>query len=398
MQLIEVTNSRTEKDFLNINALMQTGNPYYIRPMDHEVKAVFDTQKNKYFAYGSAKRWILRTSEGKLIGRIAAFTNTRYKNKGTDFATGGIGFFDCINDQASADKLFTTAANWLQQQGMAAMDGPINFGDRDKWWGLMVEGFDAEPVYGMSYNPPYYEALFTRFGFRNYYNQYFYTMEVNEPFPAKIMERHARFASKPDYTARHLEKNKLEQYAVDFATVYNAAWAQHGENKAITVPQILAIFKEMKPILDERTIWFAYYKNEPIAMFVNIPDINQYFKYFDGKLGWLQKLQLLWLKQRGMCKKLTGLAFGVVPKYQSLGIDSFIIGECGNMIQNKGWYNSYEMGWAGEWNPKMINIYKHLGAQMSRRLVTYRYIFDTVANPFERHPVMEYKQIDAAGS
>ena len=30
--------------------------------------------------------------------------------------------------------------------------------------------------------------------------------------------------------------------------------------------------------MDERVIWFAYYKDEPIGMFVNIPDINQYFK------------------------------------------------------------------------------------------------------------------------
>ena len=87
-------------------------------------------------------------------------------------------------------------------------------------------------------------------------------------------------------------------------------------------------------------------------MFINIPDLNQYFKHFNGKFGLLQKLQLLWMKFRQTNKRLTGLAFGVVPKYQALGIDSFMIYECGLLVQNKGWYIQYEMGWAGDWKPE----------------------------------------------
>ena len=43
------------------------------------------------------------------------------------------------------------------RRGMEAMDGPINFGERDRWWGLVVEGFQ-EPMYCMNYNYPYYQA------------------------------------------------------------------------------------------------------------------------------------------------------------------------------------------------------------------------------------------------
>ncbi|MBA4196825.1 MAG: hypothetical protein C0459_04650 [Chitinophaga sp.] len=391
MKIIEVNNAATAKDFLAINALMNKHNPKYIRQLDNEVNAVFDATKNKNFKYGEAIRWILKNDDGKLIGRIAAFTNSKYVNKGTEFATGGIGYFDCIDSQTAADLLFDTAKNWLQSKGMEAMDGPINFGDRDKNWGLLVEGFDEEPVYGMSFNPSYYEKLFDGYGFKNYYNQYFYAMKVDAPLPARFPERHAKFKAKPGYEAKHIQLKDLEKHAQDFATVYNAAWAQHGENKEITKEQVVKLFKTMKPVMDERVIWFAYYKEEPIAMFINIPDVNQYFKHFNGKFGLLQKLHLLWMKKTGQCKRLTGLAFGVVPKYQALGIDSFMIYECGLLLQGKGWYDNYEMGWAGDWNPKMINIYKSLGAEQSRRMITYRYIFDESKNPFERHPEMEYK-------
>jgi hypothetical protein len=390
MRLIEVTNAATAADFIKVNVLMNQSNPNYIRPLDNEVNDVFNKEKNKNYKYGETKRWILKDDNGKLIGRIAAFTHSKYVNKGTEFPTGCVGFFDCINDQHAANKLFDAAKEWLQSKGMEAMDGPVNFGDRDKWWGLMVEGFEHEPIYGMSFNPSYYEQLIEGYGFKNYYNQYYYAMVVDDPLSERFTERHAKFASKAGYAARHITMDNLEKHAHEFATVYNAAWAQHGEAKEITAAQVMQLFKKMKPIMDPRMVWFAYYKEEPIAMFINIPDLNQYFKHFNGKFGLLQKLQLLWLKKRGACKKATGLAFGVVPKYQALGIDSYLIKSAALVIQGKGWYESYEMGWAGDWNPKMINIYKSLGGIQSRRMVTYRYIFDENKNPFERHPVMEY--------
>ena len=169
MLLTEVNNSSTAKDFVQVNVLMNRSNPNYIRPLDNEVNDVFDPSKNKNYKYGEAKRWILKDSNGRLIGRIAAFTHSKYVNKETEFATGGIGFFDCSNDQSAANELFDAAKEWLQSKGMEAMDGPINFGDRDKWWGLMVEGFDKPPIYGMPFNPTYYEKLFEGYDFQNYY-------------------------------------------------------------------------------------------------------------------------------------------------------------------------------------------------------------------------------------
>jgi len=391
MQLIEVNNTVTARDFIKVNVLMNKNNPNYIRPLDNEVNDAFDTSKNKAFKYGEVKRWILKDEHGKLTGRIAAFTNSKYINKGTEFATGGIGFFDCVNEDNAAKFLFDAAKEWLQSKGMEAMDGPINFGDRDKWWGLMAEGFDKPPIYNMPFNPPYYEKLFDNYGFKNYYNQYYYAMSVKDTLAPRFAERYTKFKNKPGYEARHISIKSLEKHAQEFATVYNAAWAQHGEAKEITAKEVMKLFNKMKLVMDERIIWFAYYKEEPIAMWINIPDLNEYFKHFNGKLGLIEKLRLLWMKKNNKCRIFTGVAFGIVPKFQALGIDSFMIYEASLQIQPGGWYDKYEMGWAGDWNPKMINIYKSLGATQSRRMVTYRYIFDENKHPFERHPMLEYK-------
>ncbi|MGI8637227.1 MAG: hypothetical protein ACR2KZ_17685 [Segetibacter sp.] len=143
----------------------------------------------------------------------------------------------------------------------------------------------------------------------------------------------------------------------------------------------------MKPIMDETLVWFAYYEEDPIGMWINIPDLNQYFKYFDGKFGLWQKLKLLILQKTKPSRKINGLAFGIVPKYQALGIDAFMIYSGTLVIRKKGKYDLIEMGWGGDWNPRMLGIYKALGGTQSRRMITYRYNFDS-SRPFERHPVV----------
>lgn len=387
MQITEVNDKATAGIFIMIHVWMNQHNPKYIRPLDPEINDVFDAKKNKAFKHGAAKRWILKDDKGDFIGRIAAFINTKYINKGDTYPVGCCGFFECIDDQAAANLLFDTAKQWLQQNKMEAMDGPVNFGERDKWWGLMAEGFDEEPMYGISFNPRYYEKLFDGYGFENYYNQYYYTLQAYGTLGDKYRERHAKFASKPDYTARHIDKSNVSKYAKDFSTIYNLAWAQHNEGKEISYEAARKLFNKMKLIMDEKLVWFAYYKEIPIAMWINIPDLNQYFKYFDGKFGLLEKLRLLILQKTKPSRKINGVAFGIVPKFQALGIDAFIIYSGALAIRKQGRYNLIEMGWAGDWNTRMIGIYKAIGGTQSRRMVTYRYNFNRNI-PFERHPVV----------
>jgi len=151
----------------------------------------------------------------------------------------------------------------------------------------------------------------------------------------------------------------------------------------------LLMFNKMKPVMDEKIIWFAYYKNSPIAIFINLPDLNQWFKHLNGKFGLLQKLYFLWMKRFKKNTKFTGLVFGIVPEFQGIGVDAFLIAESAKIIQSdKIQYTSYEMQWIGDFNPKMLNIAQNLGEVfISRKLTTFRYIFDKTI-PFKRHPIL----------
>ena len=387
MQLIEVTDKETAKEFLLTNVLINKDNSNYIRPLDKDINDVFDPKKNKTFRFGQIKRWILKKDD-QLIGRIAAFTNKKYKNKGDDVSVGGIGFFDCINDQNAADLLFDVSKHWLLQQGVEAMDGPINFGERDRWWGLVVEGFQS-PLYCMNYNPPYYKDLFETYGFQLFFNQICLGMDPKQQMSSKVLDRHAQYEKDPAFSVKCIDKKQLDKFAADFATVYNAAWAGHGGLKEMKKEQVLLMFKKMKPVMDERIVWFAYHNENPIALFVNLPDLNQWFKCLNGKFDLLHKLKFLWVKKTKPCKKFTGLVFGVVPEFQGKGIDAFLIGEAyKDVMQPSFEYTEYEMQWIGDFNPKMLNVGLGMGdVYQSRRLTTYRYLFDRTKE-FKRHPIL----------
>lgn len=386
MQLTEVTNAATANEFLRVNVLINKNDPNYIRPLDKDINDVFDPAKNKTFRNGEAIRWILKDNEGKLIGRIAAFVNKKYKNKGDDVPVGGVGFFDCINDQKAADMLFDVAKHWLIQKGMQAMDGPINFGEKDRWWGLLVEGFEP-PLYCLNYNPPYYKQLLETYGFKNYYNQICFALTVTDEILPKFYSRHAECAKDPNFSSSHIKKDQLEKFSDDFTTVYNKAWAGHGGLKQLDRKVVMKMFKSMKPVMDEKISWFAYYKNEPIAIWINLPDLNQWFRHLNGKFGLLDKLKFLWLKKTKKCDKFVGVVFGVVPEWQGKGVDSYIIVEGANVIKPKPLYDKYEMLWIGEFNPKMINVAENLGTYRSRKLTTYRYLFDRTKE-FKPHPIL----------
>jgi hypothetical protein len=160
MKIVEVTTPRHIQEFILLPVKLYKNEPNWIRPLDKDIESVFDVEKNKTFRHGKCIRWILQNDSGETIGRVAAFVNEKIVHKGNDQPTGGMGFFECINDREAAFFLFDQCKTWLQSNGMEAMDGPINFGSRDRWWGLLIEGFDREPNYQCNYNFPYYKDFF----------------------------------------------------------------------------------------------------------------------------------------------------------------------------------------------------------------------------------------------
>ncbi|AYA36355.1 hypothetical protein D3Y59_04340 [Hymenobacter oligotrophus] len=409
MQLVEVSTPAHAREFLEFPPrVIYAHDPNYIRPLDQDVNAVFDPAKNKLLRNGECQRWLLLNHAGQTIGRVAAFINREAafpaepepsapdsadqapasSTKGIFRKMGGMGFFECIDDQAAANVLLDACRDWLAARGIEGMDGPINFGDRDKWWGVLTQNFGS-PIYGASYNPAYYEPLLRTYGFQTFYKQVTYSRSVAGELHPSIMKRAERIAHDPRYEFRHMRRREWRKYAADFRDVYNKAWVKHGV-KPMSEEASVKIMKSMLGILDEKLVWFGYYDKQPISFFISLPEINEVLRRFNGKLGWWQKIQFKYHQLRKTVKTMFGVVFGVVPEHQRKGVEAAMVYESALVIQKPGGlpYTHTVLNWIGDFNPKMMSVVELLGATPWREHHTLRYYFDRT-RPFERHPVID---------
>jgi hypothetical protein len=362
--------------------------PHWIRPLDKDIETVFDREKNKTFRHGECTRWILMSDSGEIIGRVAAFVNKKTVDKGNDQPTGGLGFFECINDQAAAFMLFDKCKEWLQAKGIEAMDGPVNFGNRDRWWGLLIEGFDKDPNYQCNYNFPYYIQLFEAYGFKVYFYQLTYGRSVLGEISPRLYEKAAITANDTNYEFRYIRKSEIPILYEYIMKVYNKAWANRKDVPELTSAQAKLIVKQMKPIMDIKLLYFGFYKGEPVSFFLSLPEINQVFRYVNGKLDLMGKLIFLWHTIKRTNRKAFGVLFGVVPEHQGKGLDGAMVLNSKRVLQKEyRRYDEYELNWIGDFNPRMINIVEQVEVDLTKRHATYRKLFDET-KPFRRHPIL----------
>jgi hypothetical protein len=387
MYLTEVTDKKTGKQFLNVARIIYKDDPNWVCPLDNDIKNVFNPEKNNYYKHGEAVRWVLKSASGALIGRIAAFIDFK-TTRGADSPTGGCGYFECINDQNAANVLFDKARTWLMEKGMQAMDGPINFGETDKYWGLLVEGF-TQPAIEVAYNPPYYQSLFENYGFKVYFNQEGFHYDLSTEIPERFWKIAAWVAKKTDYKFVHFRYNEIEKRVKDFTQVFNDAWKDFKKDfEPLQYEYVMNFLIKSKPIIEEKFIWIAYHKEQPVAIYLMVPDVNVIFKDFNGKLNLWNKLKLVY---RVKTKKLTrakGILMGVVPKYQGLGLESAFIYQLYGVFKELTHYTELEFSWVGDFNPPMRKLWTAVGAKPAKHYITYRYLFDREAE-FERYPIPE---------
>jgi len=356
MLITEVNNKAAKKDFLDTARIIYKNDDKWVCPLDNDIEAIFDPAKNNFHQHGRITRWVLTDDKQQLIGRIAAFINNE-KAYNYEQPTGGIGFFECIDDQQAAFMLFDTAKKWLQDNGMQAMDGPINFGENDSFWGLLVEGF----------TPPSY-------GFKTLYAQITNHLNILKPFPERFRKIATWVTKKPGYTFKHLKASQIEQFAADFIEIYNDAWQGFENFVPITHATILESFKKMKPLMDEKLIWFAYINGEPASFNIILPDANPMIKPLNGKLNLAGKIKFIYRKWKGV-NRMRAIVMGTKQKFQNHGLESALFITLGEYVLPMSQYEELELSWVGDFNDKMIAMHAAMGSVFGKRHLTMRCIF-----------------------
>jgi len=381
MKIVEVLTKHDKKEFVDFPKKLYKTDPFWVCTLDSTLEAVFNPAKNHSFKRGEAIRWVLTDENDVTIGRIAAFTDS-VRSSANQQPTGGIGFFEVIENREAAFTLFNTALEWHKLRGIEAIDGPINFGENDNNWGLLVDGY-VQQGFGMPYNMKYYRAFFEEFGFKNYFEQYSYHKEVRDTenkivqFPARIMKIADWLSKRPGYTFHHFEFRNKEKYVHDIVDIYNSTWSVFKEDFTPLDPVILEeSLEKAKLIIDEELIWFAYFNDRPIAFFVLFPDFNQIIRHFNGKLNFWNMIRFFYFKATHKMTRVRAVVGGVHPTYQNSGVESAIFYYIYKVFDKKPWFKELELSWVGDYNPKMMALYIALDTKEAKTHVTYRYMIN----------------------
>lgn len=388
---------RLVSDFKHFHAVLDEvyrGNEQYVYPLQSDIEAIL-TDKNSAHDGNNLRLWVVLENEQRPVGRIAAFID-KSRNEEMDFPVGGIGFFESIDDDQVAELLFSTAEDWLRDQGMQAVDGPINFGERDKFWGLLTRGW-YRPIYQETYNPPYYQRLFEERGYRPH-EQCLTMRGIVAEFPAERLSGLSNLVKeKYGLYTKQIDKNNLGQSAEDFAHAYNSAFSHWPYFKPLTGADILPTFQQMKPIMDPHLTCLAYNKDhEPIGMAGLIPDINCFMKGVDGKMDWKGLPRFLWrLKFQKSPRNCKGVAFGIVEKFQRMGVYPLMVDamfQSGNQ-HNKRTYRYVDLATIRGHNEVMVKTCEKMNTKVHRVHIAYRKALVTGAS-WESFTQMDLEEVE----
>lgn len=349
--------------FIRLPFALHRGDPNWIPPLLMERRDALSTSKNPYFRHADAAFWIARRG-GRDVGRVSAQID-RLAEPGT----GHFGLLAAVDDAAVVGALMDTAERWLQARGALRVLGPFNLSINEET-GLLVDGFDTPPMLMMGHDRPYLGGLLERAGYAKAKDVLAYLSEGPE-LPAGVRAMVAR-PLPPNVRVRPLRMADYRREVGALTAIFNDAWSGNWGFVPLTDGEIDHMARQMKPLIDERLVWFAEVDGEPAAFAVCLPNLNEAIRDLDGRLlpfGWAK---LLWrLKGSGVRSARVPL-MGVRRKYaDSLlgGLLAFLIIAAVRREAAALGLHRIEMSWILEDNVPMRRIAEAVGG---RPYKTYR--------------------------
>ena len=321
MSDITIRKVESKKDFdqfVKFPWKIYKNDPNWVPPLLYDVKKVLNRKKNPFFEHAEMEMF-LAEKKGELVGRIAAVKNDLHNKEHND-KVGFFGFFECIDDQETADKLFFTAEQWLKEKGLTDMRGPANPSVNDVY-GMLLEGFDDPPRLLMPYNPEYYLKLCEGYGLSKIKDLYAYKISKDRMEKSDKIKRVAEIALKrSNATVRALNMKDFDNELERVKYVYNKAWEPNWGFVPLTDNEIDALAEDLKPLVDPSIVLFCEIDGKTVGFALVMPDFNYVFKEMNGRLLPFNFIKLFTKRKQIPWARI--IILGIIPEFQKKGLDA----------------------------------------------------------------------------
>ena len=366
VEIRHVTTRRDLNTFVHLPWAIYRNHPLWVPPLKFDVRNRLDRAKNPFFEHAEAE-YFLAFRDGDPVGRITAHYDRNF-NRFHNNEWGMFGWFEARDDPLVAGALLDAAEEWLRDRKRDRMVGPLSFSTNDQDAGLLVDGFDREPLILNQWTQPYYPALLEGAGLTKAMDLYMWELWVDDRasvHPA-IVRMAEEVKTKHGIDVRGMRKRDLRAEVDRFLEVYNEAWERNWGFVPLTDEEVRHYAKELKPILDENWAFIAEKEGETVGAALTLPDYNKVLKHLNGRLlpiGWAKALY--W---RRKINRVRVFALGVKAKHQHTGVAAKLYTEhfdsAARTPQKGG-----EMGWILETNKSMNRAMEGMGGKI---VSTYR--------------------------
>jgi GNAT superfamily N-acetyltransferase len=372
---VTVRPARSYRDvgaFIDLPFRLHAGTPW-IPPLKLE-RRIFLSRRTRLGTYASRVDFELFLAErdGQVVGRVSAHVDHAY-NRHHEERRGWFGFFECEDDPEAARALIEAAEAWLRARGMTLLSGPADFTMNDES-GIVIEGHDLPPMVRQPWHPPYYQRLLEGegVGLEKEVDLFMWELDISdrEQMLPILPELAADARDKHNVTIRRMTRRGLRKDFDIFAEIYNRAWRRNFGFVPYDKADLDQYAAEVQLVFDQDWFMVAEVGDEPIAIAITIPDINQVLRKMRGRLlpfGWWH-----YLRRRRTINRVRVGFLGVKPKFQHTGAAAALYVEHFDTSAAHPRIKGGEMGWILETNRAMNRGMEAMHGRIVKKYRVYR--------------------------
>ncbi len=297
VKIVAVSGRADLERFIRLPERLYRADPSYVPPLRSERRDALTPGRNPFFEHAEAAFWIARR-DGQDVGRISA-QRDRLARPGADGPVGHFGMLAAIDDAAVFAALLAAAEGWLMARGASQVQGPFSLSINEES-GLLVDGFDTPPMLMMPHDPPYADGRLQALGYGKARDLYAYLCDTTAALPPAASAMVAR-GLPSNVTLRPMRRADIKGDVAAIVEIFNDGWDGHWGFVPLTPSEVDHMAHAMKPLLNERLVWFAEVDGVPAAFGLCLPNLNAAIRDLSGRLAPFGWAKLLWrLKVAGI--------------------------------------------------------------------------------------------------
>ena len=348
--------------FIDYPYARNAADPHWVPPLRLSERARLNPAKNPFFQHADVDL-LLAWRGDRVAGRIAAIDDRLHERTHHD-NTAMFGFFEAADEEA-ARALLAAVEEWARARGRASVRGPINPSLHESA-GILIDGFDTDPMVMMPHNPREYPAFIEGAGYRKIKDLFAWLYDLDDPTPPLAERIAERIRERTKLTLRPLKLAEFTREVECLRLIYCDAWANNWGFVPPTEPEFRRIATELKPIFDERAAMCAEVDGHFVGCVVAVPDINQVLRGTGGRLFPRGLVRLL--MRRRHIDQARVLLLGIRADFRASGLYPLLMVELRKQAAG-GPYRRAEFSWILEDNQDINRPAEWAGA---RRYKTYR--------------------------